>query len=94
MGKMMKVNKAKLKQIILEVLKEEENVLMVRATMEKKVVNKTDAPEEERGGWSRIEQAAEEVGEVEEFVRNTQDAYEAEQKLQQKQDLENDQEST
>lgn len=90
----MKVDRAKLKQIILEVLKEEKNVLMVRATVEKQVVDETDAPKEEKDGWSRIEQAAEEVGEVEEFVRNTQDAYEAEQKLQQNQDLENNQEPT
>ena len=90
----MKVDRVKLKQIILEVLKKEKMVQMVRATVEKITVDETDAPAKEKEGWSRIEQAAEEVGEVEEFVRNTQDAYEAEQKLQQQQAQENDEEPT
>lgn len=90
----MKVDRAKLKQIILEVLKEEKNVLMVRATVEKQVVDETDASKEEKDGWSRIEQATQEVAEVEEFIRNTIKAHDAEQKLQQNQDLENNQEPT
>jgi hypothetical protein len=82
----MKLNKTKLKQIILEVLNEqEEMVQMVKATVEEKTVERREVSDMENEGWSRMDNGNEEVEEVGEIIRTAMEAYKTKKKLQQQQ---------
>ena len=82
----MKLNKTKLKQIILEVLNEqEEMVQMVKATVEEKTVERREVSNMENEGWSRMDNGNEEVEEVGEIIRTAMEAYKTKKKLQQQQ---------
>ena len=82
----MKLNKSKLKQIILEVLNEqEETVQMVKATVEEKTVERREVSNMENEGWSRMDNGNEEVEEVGEIIRTAMEAYKTKKKLQQQQ---------
>lgn len=82
----MKLNKSKLKQIILEVLNEqEEMVQMVKATVEEKTVERREVSNMENEGWSRMDNGNEEVEEVGEIIRTAMEAYKTKKKLQQQQ---------
>ena len=82
----MKLNKAKLKRIILEVLNEqEEMVQMVKATVEEKTVERREVSNMENEGWSRMDNGNEEVEEIGEIIRTAMEAYKTKKKLQQQQ---------
>ena len=66
----MKLNKTKLKQIILEVLREqEEMVQMIRATVEETMIDKTEVSKFVRDGYSEMKDGNVEVDEVNEMIR-------------------------
>lgn len=94
----MKLDKTKLKQIILEVLREEEQeeemIPMIKVSVEEVSVESRKVSEMEGKGYSVITKGNVEVEEVDEMVRNMMKAYKAKKELQQEPGQEDNQEST
>lgn len=81
----MKLNRAKLKQIILEVLREEEEqvqtIPVVKVSMTQKEIPIKDLSRWEKDGYSSIEKAKVEVEEVDRMIQDLIDSYKSKQAL-------------